>query len=660
MLAVTEPGVHVITVMTCTQLLKTALLESVFGYFAHLDPCPMLLVQPKEEAAEQFGKERISPMVKATPVLRDLVGTSKTRQAEETLLFKAFPGGFLALVGAGSPDNLARRPVRVTLFDEVDKYPVTREGDPIALGEERTATFGLNWLSVRACSPTVEDESRIALSYADGDQRRASVVCPHCSHRFFPDFFKHVNWDKGSEGEHLTHSARIYCEACGVGWSEGDRLRALPSIRWHQTRGFTCCGKRQSPLDDYANAWRDGAERAVDAVWDWWESPRHAVYRARCHDCGGWPVDNAHASFTASKLFSPWQKDKPADIAGKWIAAKDNEDLKQVFWNTQLGLPYRRRAGREIEGDVLLSRREIYPAEVPDGVAALTFGADLQDNRAEIEVVGWGRDEESWSVDYHVIEGDPQQPEFWARVDAYLLRKWKRADGREFTLEAGCFDSGGHHTQKVYEFCKARVGRRIFAIKGASEQSGQRSPVWPNVPKRHRTKSGFKPVIVGTNAAKDSINARLQIEIPGPGYCHFPVDRDANYFAQLTAERLVAKKVAGRHYRVWQLRSGRTNEALDCRVYAYAALCAMLQRGFKLNRRADEIGARPREIVLAGTPEGDRISSARPAPRAAGAMPEALEQFRPGGPAGADSSKPRMARPRVVHSAFMQRLKRGR
>jgi phage terminase large subunit GpA-like protein len=104
---------------------------------------------------------------------------TQNRRVRKKPFYKAFTGGFLALAGAGSPDNLARRPIRVLLADEVDKYPITREGDPIALAEERTATFGLNWLSVRACSPTVEDESRIADSYAESDQRRASVVCPH-------------------------------------------------------------------------------------------------------------------------------------------------------------------------------------------------------------------------------------------------------------------------------------------------------------------------------------------------------------------------------------------------------------------------------------------------------------------------------------------------
>ncbi|MFM3317172.1 phage terminase large subunit family protein, partial [Klebsiella variicola] len=178
MLAATESGVHIITVMCCTQLMKTALLENLFGYFAHLDPCPILLLQPKEEAAEQFSKERISPLVRVTPVLRKIIGDTKQKSSKETILYKSFTGGFLALAGAGSPDNLARRPIRVLLADEVDKYPITREGDPIALAEERTATFGLTWLSVRACSPTVEDESRIADSYEESDQRRASVVCP--------------------------------------------------------------------------------------------------------------------------------------------------------------------------------------------------------------------------------------------------------------------------------------------------------------------------------------------------------------------------------------------------------------------------------------------------------------------------------------------------
>lgn len=613
MLAVTEPGVHVISVMCCTQLLKTSLLENVFGYFAHLDPCPILLVQPKDDAAEQFSKERISPLIRATPALKGLVGTGKMRAAEETLTYKSFPGGFLALVGAGSPDNLARRPVRITLFDEVDKYPVTREGDPIALGEERTATFGINWLSIRCCSPTVEDESRIEASYQSSDQRRASVECPHCQHRQFLDFFRHVNWSKSDDGEHQPETAAIWCESCGTAWSEGNRLASLRTIRWHQTRPFLCCGARHSPLDAYDVAWRaDGATDPVAAVWDWWAGDRWAVYRAKCPTCGRRAVSNTHAGFQAGKLYSPWQKDRPADQAEKWLAAKGNEDLTKVWWNTQQGQVYRRRAGKEIDPGALLERREVYPAEVPGGVAVITIGADTQDNRVELEVVGWGRDEESWSLGYEVFEGDPEKPEFWAPIREYLTRKWIRADGSAFTASTACFDSGGHHTQAVYQFCKANavlLRGGVHAIKGESERSGTRSPVWPPARKAKRQKTDSqRPVIIGTNAAKDTISARLTISAPGPGYMHFPATWDRVRFDQLTAERLTMKRIAGRQFRVWQARNDRTNEALDCRVYAYAGLCGLMHRGLKLNATADDVGAdRRTAVILASSPEADRM-----------------------------------------------------
>ena len=594
MLSATEPGVHVITGMVCTQLLKTAFLENLVGYFAHLDPGPSLLVQPKEDAAEQFSKERITPMIRATPVLRGLIGSGKTRNADETLLYKAFPGGFLALAGAGSPDNLARRPVARVYYDEVDKYPITREGNPIALGDERMATFA-NWLSVRVCSPTIEGESLIEASWLEGDQRQASVKCPHCGHRQFLDFFRHVHWEKDeTTGEHRPATAQIHCEACGGGWSEGQRLMALQTTRWHQTRAFACCGKRHDPLEDYARAWAEpdpspNAPDPVGMVWDWWEGDRWAVYRAKCSDCGRWAVPNEHASFTASKLFSPWPKDAPPKIAAKWIAAKDDTDKRVTFDNTQLGRPHRRASSKDIAAETLAQRAETWAGDVPEGVGVITFGMDVQDDRGEIEFVGWGRNEESWSLAYVVVDGDPATEGFWKRVDAEIMRRFARADGRQFIASAGCIDSGGHHTQSVYAFAKARLGRNVWAIKGQSAKNGERSPVWPTARPSARNRSKFRPVIIGTNAAKDSIRNRLALAEPGAGYMHFKADRDLGWYSQLTAERLITKVVAGRRFTVWELPKGRANEALDCRVYAYAALMGLAQRGLRLNETADAV-----------------------------------------------------------------------
>ncbi|WP_313337294.1 terminase gpA endonuclease subunit [Sphingobium yanoikuyae] len=599
MLAVTEPGVHKISLMVCTQLMKTAFIENTVGYFAELDPCPMMIVQPKEDAAEKFSKERITPLIRATPSLRAIFGygKSKTRNADETLLYKAFPGGFLALEGAGSPDNLARRPLRVALMDEFSKYPITREGNPGDLVDERMATFA-NWLSIRTSSPTIADECLIEASYNEGDQRQASVECPHCQHRQFLDFFKHVHWEKDEEtGEHHTAGAAIHCEACGAEWSEGQRLLSLRTTRWHQTRAFHCCGKRHDPLEVYERAWREPDEAAgrqpIDIAWNWWASDRWAVYRATCPDCGRRAVDNEHASFTASKLFSPWPKDAPPKIAAKWIAAKDDPDKRVTFDNTQLGRPHKRQAAKDIAAETLMRRAEQWPGEVPDGVGIITVGGDTQDDRVELEFVGWGHGEESWSLDHVVVEGDPATEDLWRRVDKELLRRFKRADGREFTVTAGCIDSGGHHTQKVYAFAKARLGRNIWAVKGQSARNGERSPVWPTTRPSAANRSKFKPVIVGTNAAKDSIRWRLGIEEPGPGYMHFEAKRDLGWYIQMVAERLITKVVSGRRFTVWDLPKGKANEALDCRVYAYAALMGLMQRGMKLNMVVDAVSAAP-------------------------------------------------------------------
>lgn len=628
MLAVTEPGVRKLSAQVATQLLKSTLIENIVGFHVHLDPCPMLIVQPKDAAANQFSKERIAPFIKATPVLKGLIGTTKTRDAGDTIDYKAFPGGFLGIVGAGSPDNLARRPIRILLCDEVDKYLPIKEGNPVTIAEERLATFESNSLSVCVCSPTITGESKIEVRYQQSDQRRASVACPECHHRQFLDFFKHVHWDKSADGgTHNPASARIYCEACGVGWSEGQRLRALQSIRWHQTRTFECCGELQKPLDDYAAAWAEDDAGAVDRIWDWWAGPRWAVYRAKCQCCGTWAVDNEHAGFQASKLYSPWQNDSPARIAAKWLEAID-EDGKLSFYNTQLALTYRKNMSRALDGDSLLARREVWAAEVPDGVAVLTAGVDVQDYRVELEIVGWGRDEESWSITYEVIDGEFNHPSVQARLDELLLRKWFRADGRPFVVMGGCVDTGGHHTDAVYDFAKARLGRFIWGIKGESARTGQRNPIWPTKRPTSRTKKSYRPIIIGVNAGKDTIRSYLHREKPGAGYMHFTTDRDVNYFAQLTAEQIEIKEVGGQKYRVWVLPGGKANEAIDCRVYSYAALHGLMHIGLRLNREADKVGAAGAgQIMLAPVPEGPTEQpEARAAPARASGPTVTVEQ----------------------------------
>lgn len=163
--------------------------------------------------------------------------------------------------------------------------------------------------------------------------------------------------------------------------------------------------------------------------------------------------------------------------------------------------------------------------------------------------------------------------------------------GRPFTIKSGCIDTGGANTQAVYNFTKARLRRLIWGIKGASDSGGQRAPVWPTSIPLHKNRAKYRPVQIGTNSAKDSIRSRLHLEKPGSGYMHFPSDRDRAYFSQLTAERLIRKEARGRGFFVWDCPKNRANEALDCRVYAFAAMVGLQQGGISLNRTADEVGA---------------------------------------------------------------------
>ncbi len=613
MMAVTEPGVRTITVMACTQTMKTELLTNTFGYFAHLDPAPMLLLEPKDEMASAFSKERIAPMIASSPVLRQLMGERKQYRSDDTIQYKTFPGGFLAISSAGSPTNLAMRAIRIVLEDEIDKYETTKEGDPISLAEERMATFTTSSLAIRVCSPTWEETSRIYRSYLSGDQRRPFCACPHCGHWQHIDFFRHVQWVTDADGTHHPETAAIYCEACGTAWSEAERVRivspATPegvipdTIRFYQTKEFTCDCLKDTDGNPVITRHVPMEERC----WDW--DAEHRVGYACCPDCGKRRVPNHHASFQVSKLYSPFIT--VAALAQKWIDSKDDADLKQTFYNTQLGLPFAAEVSKAVDKHWLASRRETYQATVPDGVLVLTAGLDVQsgsdktEGRIEVEVVGWGLHEESWSIDTEVFYGDPAKPEVWQRVDEYLLKGWKHERGFKLYIAAACIDSGGGATQDVYHFARDRVGRNVWAIKGASDRAGQWSPVWPAAQKEskhQKYRTGWRPIILGVNAAKEAVRQRLLIAEPGPGYCHFPNDRPEGWFEQLTSEQLVIEKKMGARIRVWKLPKGHANEALDCRVYAYAAL-----QGLYHTRRFDML--RQFELIASLPPDPDGVEA---------------------------------------------------
>lgn len=542
--AVTDPTVEMITVQKSARVGYTKILDHVAGYFIHQDPSPMLIVQPRVEDAEDYSTTEIEPMLRDTPAIAEIVGDLKKKDAKQKILKRVFRNGSsISFVGANSPGGFRRITARIVAFDEVDGYPVQgagKEGDQIKLGIKRTESFW-NRKIILGSTPTVKGFSRIEKSYASSDQRHYFVPCPHCGEMQVlewggPDTPYGFKWDKDEQGVGLPDTVYYVCRHNGCVIHDVDKPEMVERGEWRASKPFT-----------------------------------------------------GHAGFHIWAGYSLFPNASWRNLVAEWLEVKDDPLARQTFINLVLGETYEDRGDRALKEDRLVARCEVWPAEVPDGVAVITVGVDTQDDRFECEVVGWGRNEESWSIAHEVIEGDLETPEPWERLDAFLKRIWHRADGRGFEATAVCMDSGGHHTQKVYDFSKERLGRRVWAIKGESAVGGKRNPVWPTKKPSRRTKASFRPVILGVNAAKDTIRNRLHIDQPGAGYMHFPTDRDINYFAQLTAERLVVKVSNGQRYRVWDLPPGRANEALDCRVYAYGALCGLFHLGLKLNQRADDV-----------------------------------------------------------------------
>ena len=596
--AVTDPRIRYISVMAPTQEFKTELLLNAGGYYAEHDPSPIIWILPTVNLGESFAKDRLHPLVDETPCLAAIAPPAKAKSSDRTLDRLAFDtGAVIDIVGANSPTDLASRPKRIVLADEIDKFPASagKEGDPLLLAERRQGRFW-NAKSIRACSPTLKGFSRIGREYEMSDQRKLFVRCPHC-HETQTLSFDRVRWDKDENGQHDPDTASIVCQCCATAWTEDERRRAVqaivhePDFGWRQTKPFRCCGEDHKPL-----GWTG------DAGWN-------AAGEALCPSCGKAAVPVRHAGFNASKLYSLAQP--LAETVRNFLSAQGDLASLQVFVNTDLAELWE-EGGVSVDADSLLSRREAYSEDtIPAGALVLTCAVDTQDDRLELEIIGWGAGRESWGIKHEVIHGDPAQDAVWNALDARLLRTYRREDGRPMRIEACCVDSGGHHTEKVYEFTTPRWGRRVYAIKG---DGGPAKPIWPKRASRSKTRQPL--FMVGTNAASDQLYADLRVKEPGAGYCHFAADYDAAYFQQLLAERRVSRKVNGQMVRAYECPKGVRNEAHDLRRYNHAALKAL---PWKLPGAATAEPAPPSaddsSDAAPAAPESADIVPASPAPK---------------------------------------------
>jgi phage terminase large subunit GpA-like protein len=302
--------------------------------------------------------------------------------------------------------------------------------------------------------------------------------------------------------------------------------------------------------------------------------------------------DGKRRGYHICALYGPVGWPSWGELATEFLEARKSRETLQVFVNTVWGECWKDEAALPLDADALYARREPFGAEVPMGACLLTAGADVQGDRIEGEIVGWGDGEESWSVGYYVLYGDTGQPEVWSDFDALLLRQLKHESGLDLPITAVCVDAGFEMAQ-VLEFCRPRLSRKVYAVKGAS---GFGKPIWPRRASKGVHKGEF--FVIGVDTAKERVYSKLRVNLPGPGFCHFPLNRERDWFDMVTAERIKTRTVHGRAERYFQKPDGVRNEALDCRAYATAALHALYMSGFKLAEHAARMKA-----MVAGKPQ---------------------------------------------------------
>lgn len=500
-----------IVVKKSSQVGVTEATVNILGYLIDHAPQPAMVLMPSLESRDAWKVQKLNPLLTDTPVIRDILGGNRARDAANRQDMIDFPGGVIFLSGGNSPNSYAQRSVKTIVMDDLDRFPpeVGEEGDPIELARGRTKAFA-RCRRLYISTPTVQG-AHIDRLWEESDQRRYHVPCPHCGHYQplewgGPDIPHGIKWTTAPTGD-ITH-VRYVCRDCGAEIGEHHKPPMLAAGRWI------------------------------------------AAHPGR-------PMRGYHISalYAPIGLGPSW-----LELAQGWHAAQGNTATLRAWINTNLGEAWRAQ-GEEADPNALLARLEVWPDDMPR--RPRTLGIDVQKDRLEVLVCDWGPGEECWLVDHIILEGDTAGPGPWADL----------ADELEtLAPDAGGLDTG-YNTDQAVAFAARRPW--LFACKGIegigktlTEDDEMRKRRL-----RKRRKKGFSPHLVGDIAAKALLMQRLKLETAGPGYLHLPREPwcDDEFLAQLTSNRLEEERVRGRLVLKWTQTRVR-NEAYDCWKYALAAL----------------------------------------------------------------------------------------
>lgn len=520
------------------------------GYTIDSTPGPMLAVLPTVEVGERWSKQRLASMIADSPRLRAKIAPSRSRDSGNTASIKEFEGGILIIGGSNSASSLSSMPIKKLLLDEVDRFPIELEdeGDPVDIAEGRTQNFQRRKI-LKVSSPTIESLSRINKDWKRSDQRHYYVPCPHCGEK------QYLKWDNLKWPEDAPEKAQYVCEHCGALIDEHHKTAMLEQGEW----------RAHAP------------QERPDVV-----------------------------GFHINALYSPLGLGRTwGQHAKRYTEVKNDPVRLKVFVNQVLGECYEDPDER-LDWEELKARAEPHKLrEIPKGCMILTAGVDVQKDRLEVQVCGWGRREQCWAgIDWLAIPGDPMRPDVWQALDEYLARPFVNASGVTLRI-ASCAVDSGYLTDDVLNFTRTRRARGVFATKGASVRGKQIIGRPSKVDfKRNGTviKQGAEMWVVGADGAKHRWFARVagdrKAAAASERMVHFGCELPDDYYMQLCAEIYDPNK------RAWIKLSNRRNEALDT---ALLCMVAAMHPSLRLHIAKDHDWDR---IQAAVEPQGDLFAAA--------------------------------------------------
>ena len=564
-----------IAAIKANQLGFTMLSLALMCYYIYYGVGPMLFVSGDETMAEETFEKRLDPVMEASgvrqfiqPMIKKTKGGSKA--TGDTKGSKAYKGTWMRSAGPNSEGKLRNFPAKINIVEEIDVFPqqLKGKGNPVEKIVRRSDGFGVSRRIYYNSTPKEKATSQIAPLFEQGTMSRYTWVCPECGYRQ-PFILAGFEWEKDDHGAPL------------IDMDDNGIVRRDPVF-------YRC----QNPA---------GCDRTIR------EHEKYKLLLTRRQ--GG------TAEYTASKKPDRpglWSIQVPAfysptrswlDIILQYWRVKDDPLLWPDFVNDVCA-----EASESIiatpQPHRLMARRETWRTDdkhIPVDVSFLVLTCDVQGDRLEASLVGWGQDVQSWVLRYWTFEGDTANSESvcWINLANVLEADYERADG--FTMHpVVTFVDAGYHTNEARQFCAQYQWRNgsvngVYPIFGRDENiaRGKSYKVEPS-------DYGAPSIIVNDQHFKKAVYYYLGVESANEkGYIHFPADFSERYFEGLTSEVMTEetdKRTGKRRAKITNTKKKR-NEPLDLMKMAYGALYYMCGEYYaSVNRR--QRAAKKQEVTV--------------------------------------------------------------